>query len=839
LAPVPLSWLGKEERRRPPAGDRGLLEKVPAEPRLLASRAPRRRFLRWLFNGSAPEPVPSVHGPVEKAEEGKLGICCSGGGIRSAAFSLGALQQLQEKEELKRASYLAAVSGGSYIAGAISLVHKAGPHDSEADLLQRLPPFAEGSPEEQYLRNRSSYLAPSLTDKIFLGWRIVLGLVINLIFVALPLIALALLLSGFAYASALPDLSGECHRILADGKEIDCAVQPPLWFWLVTFVPLGLGVLFGAATLLPRWRNYRWQSFFSTWATRLLIVAAVLGLLFFAVPFVVEVIRNGHVFGGTTSKRTGLGAGTLTLLAGVAAQLGQLLRSSKTAEGAGAARKLASKLGKGARLTVAYLAAALVGPLLFFGVFVFTVAAALSEVGPGGALDNGDLAWIGAGVFAAFLVIYFFSDITNWSLHPFYKRRLATVFALKRVRASALDAEERERVETVPPAKPEHDVGIAVERDYDELVPISNTALSGAEGEEWPTLLVCAAANISDSNATPPGRRVTSFTFSANAVGGPLIGAVPTWQLETAFETPEEAFPNIPPAEQKKADEDAGVLEKAVKKVTPSPARKRRGRDLTLLAAIAMSGAAISPSMGKMTKRPLTFLMALANVRLGVWVPNPRWVGELGRRQELRLRYVRPRPFYLLCELLGLNRISSKYLYVTDGGHYENLGLVELLRRGCTEIYCLDASGLSADGAEFESLGEAITLARSELGVEIEFAGEQGEKADEPPSPADMVPDKETHFAKRDVVMATIRFPVDHEADGEEQKEPVVGKLVYVRNALTGEVPWDVRAHHEADPRFPNNSTVDQLYTDQKFEAYRVLGSRAAKRATEAMGVAQ
>jgi hypothetical protein len=469
-------------------------------------------------------------------------------------------------------------------------------------------------------------------------------------------------------------------------------------------------------------------------------------------------------------------------------------------------------------------------------VFVFTVAAALSEVGPGGALDNGDLAWIGAGVFAAFLVIYFFSDITNWSLHPFYKRRLATVFALKRVRASALDAEERERVETVPPAKPEHDAGIAVERDYDELVPISNTALSGAEGEEWPTLLVCAAANISDSNATPPGRRVTSFTFSANAVGGPLIGAVPTWQLETAFETPDEAFPNIPPAEQKKAEAEAGALEKAVKKITPSPARKRRGRDLTLLAAIAMSGAAISPSMGKMTKRPLTFLMALANVRLGVWVPNPRWVGELGRHQELRLRYVRPRPFYLLCELLGLNRISSKYLYVTDGGHYENLGLVELLRRGCTEIYCLDASGLSADGAEFESLGEAITLARSELGVEIEFAGEND---DHSPSPADMVPDKETHFAKSDVVTATIRFPVDREADDEEEKEPVVGTLVYVRNALTGEVPWDVRAHHEADPRFPNNSTVDQLYTDQKFEAYRVLGSRAAKRATEAMGVAR
>jgi hypothetical protein len=762
-----------------------------------------------------------VQGPVEPAVEGKLGICCSGGGIRSAAFSLGALQHLQDEGELRRASYLAAVSGGSYIATAISVAAKTGPADSEKALLKLKGPFAPGSPEEQYLRNRASYMAPGLADKIYLGYRIVLGLLINLVFVALPLIGLALFFSGLAYATALPELSGECHRIV-DGQQLECAVQPPLWFWLVTFVPLALSVALAVVTLLPRWRNDEWQRFFSTWATRLLIAAAVLGLLLFAIPFAVEVIRNGNVFAGTESKRTGLGAGTLALFAGVAAQLANLLRSSKASEEAGKVRKLAGKLGKGARLAVAYFAAALVGPLLLLGVFVFAVAAALSEVGSGGSLDNADLIKIGAGVLAGFLVIYFASDITNWSLHPFYKRRLSTVFALKRVRASSLNAEERRRVEALDPddsttaqTDPKPDVGIAVERSYDKLVPISKTALTGGKGEEWPTLLVCAAANISDSNATPPGRRVTSFTFSANAVGGPLVGAVPTEQIENAFSEPRG------------------------KAGSESFSARRRSRDLSLIAAMAMSGAAISPSMGKMTKRPLTFLMALANVRLGVWVPNPRWVGELQRRQELRLRYVRPRPFYLLCELLGLNRVNAKYLYVSDGGHYENLGLVELLRRGCTEIYCLDASGVGADGAEFESIGEAITLARSELGVEIKFAGEDvrkagedGEKDKGPPSPADMVPDAKTHFAKDDVVTAEIKFP-----STEEGREGVVGKLVYVRNAMTETVPWDVRAHHQADPRFPNNSTVDQLYTDQKFEAYRVLGSRAARRATEAMGV--
>jgi len=42
---------------------------------------------------------------------------------------------------------------------------------------------------------------------------------------------------------------------------------------------------------------------------------------------------------------------------------------------------------------------------------------------------------------------------------------------------------------------------------------------------------------------------------------------------------------------------------------------------------------------------------------------------------------------------------------------------------------------------------------------------------------------------------------------------------------------WDVRARHLADPAFPHDSTVDQLYTDQKFESYRRLGVQAAQQA--------
>jgi phosphate/sulfate permease len=815
------------------ADDGGLREKAPAEAFQAAAKGPKHSLRRWVLYGFRPEPVPSHFGLVEEPEEDKAGICCSGGGVRSAAFSLGALQALQEEGELKRASYLAAVSGGSYIASAISMVAKVGREDSddaqpnkdsEQALLDRLGPFAPGSPEEQYLRNRCSYLAPTMTDKIYLGWRVLLGLLINLFAISLPLIGVGLLLAGLLYAPFLPDLAGACNATIGVCKH-ECAANLPCGFWLLPLSLLALSVLAGGASLLGRWGNEERERFLAIWSVRLLILAALLAVLLVAVPHLVDWVRGSTDNGESTGDVAGggaktIGAGTLALLVGVVAQLGHLLSSKEASEELKRGRKLFEKLGKAARLAIVYFAAALAGPLLLLSIFVLAVSAGMAEASADGRVDFA-VAGAGLAVLAFFWWGYRLVDLNTWSLNPYYKRRLSSAFALKRVSEENLDPEERDRVEALVPADPESDVGIAIERDFDDMVPISMTALQGGKGREWPTLLVCAAANISDPGATPPGRGVTSFTFSANTVGGPLVGAVRTWELESAFEGFNEAWPH-PEAEEEKDK----LLEKAAEAVTLEPRRKRR-HDLTLPAAMAISGAAISPSMGKMTRRPLTFLMALANIRLGVWVPNPRWIGEYERNPKLRKRYIRPRPLYLLYELIGLNQVSDRYLYVTDGGHYENLGLVELLRRGCTEIYCLDASGVGRDGTQFEALGEAIALARSELGVDVRFDTEKDER-----NPEKLVPDKESQTAERDVITGTILYP-----PGPDEEEGLEGKLIYVRNTMTAKAPWDVRAHHEADPRFPNNPTVDQLYTDQKFEAYRALGAQAGARAVAQMKV--
>ncbi|MEA2151448.1 MAG: hypothetical protein QOD69_3278 [Solirubrobacteraceae bacterium] len=732
--------------------DRGLLASanaralwdasVRSQPMLARLRAAADFFLR----GERPEPIPAVRRPVEPI--GATGICCSGGGIRSAAYNLGALQALQRQRRLQRAHYLAAVSGGSYIAAAYCMLAKtwkecdAGSRaeDSNPELLKRMLPFAPGSPEEQYVRNRSSYLAPDGSAKIYLGARLLLGLLINLLFLGLPLVALTILAAVAVY---VPYYGGD--------------LQPPPAAWLIPGATVLVAILAASACVLRRPPNDGIRRASEIWCSRLLVGGALAALLTLVLPALAG--ADVGVFGasrGTVAQATG-GSGVAGLVAGLVACLREVSTPRRAVADVGRARGWLARLAPPMRRAVVHGAAAVAGPLLLLTTAVATLAIAVKYEASNGSQ------WLelrAAVLLAVFCVLYRVADLTSWSLHPFYKRRLCTAFALKRILPED-DTRTERRTAVAQDARD----GIAVERDFNTLVPLSQTALC-----DGPTLIVCAAANISDPGATPPGRRVTSFTFSAETIGGPLVGALETTKFEERLDG------------------------------------EHWGRDLTLPAAVAMSGAAISPSSGKTGSRALTFLLTLANMRLGVWVPNPRWVAGSGRRQ--RRRYKRPRPWYLVLELLGRNRLDARYLYVSDGGHYENLGLVELLRRGCTRIYCFDASG----GQTFSALGDAVALARSELGVEIEI------------DPQRLMSTGDPLAAEANAVTARFRY-----ASGEE------GILVYARNVVVPDAPWDVRAHQLADPRFPNDSTVDQLYTDQKFESYRALGECAGQRAIELM----
>jgi hypothetical protein len=771
-------WLGAESCTEgvagPPCGDAGLAEKVSAPQRGEEEVARWGAGAKWRYflYGRRPGPTPSFSGPVEPAEVGKVGIACSGGGIRSASFNLGALQALQEKGVLQRSRYLSAVSGGSYIAAAFCMVRKTwqpgqpqppGCDDSDPSVVnEKYPPFFPGSPEEQYLLNRSSYLAPDGKGKAAFGLRFLLGLAFNLLVVAI-FIGIVAILVGALYGLLYPNLD---QTISQCGSSCNFRIwPPPRGLWISIAGVAAIGVALGLGGMLA----FRWsgglRDFAETWSLRVVILAAVAATLLIALPLLLEWFRDlglphttnaaeeaaeaSRKHPGVASAVIGVGSVT-SVLGAVFLQLrADWLEAKKRAQQAGGAVKWYSGLGQKLRRGIAYLIAALVGPALALALALVVMSATLNLKEPREVwLIFGALAVVFAGIYAS-------ADLTTWSLHPIYRRRLASAFALKRVAQPAGAA----------PIAAET-AGIAVERDYDRLVTLSTTAIDrdAAGNCQWPTLLVCAAANVSDTAATPAGRAVTSFTFSPTSIGGPLVGAVGTARLEQSCD-------------------------------------RHRLTSFTLPAAVAISGAAISPSMGKMTRRPLRLLMGLANVRLGVWVPNPRRVATFEKRNKF---YPRPRPYYLLRELLGLNQLNLPFLYVTDGGHYENLGAMELLRRGCTEIYCFDASK-----DELDALGDMISLARSELDVEVEI------------DPEDLRPDKEG-ISKKDCVEGAIHYP-----DGTK------GRIYYARPAVTEKAPADVTVYHRQDPRFPRDPTGDQLYTGQRFEAYRALGLSAGRSAIE------
>jgi hypothetical protein len=739
-----------------------------------------------------------VTGVLEPPPESgsRIGICCSGGGIRSASFNLGALQLLQKRERLEQAKYLSAVSGGSYIAAAFAMVAKnvdTGPPDPPGDdsspalVRSDSPPFYERSPEEQYLRNHLSYLAPQGRGKLMMVWRIFLGLFVNLLLIGAT-VTLAALVLGAYYESAHPGLDAQPANS-----------DPSTGILIAGAVLAGLGLALGLALVLAKHLSDGLRRVLERWS--LLLFAAGAGVIAIesVLPALIVELRSGErpgpvqVGGGFSATVAAIVSAVVVHARARFADPTQAIRDAQKKDG------LFSALPARLRALLIYAGATVAGPLLVLGGLVAAVILQLTV--------PGDWRWFlpAAVALVVFAWLMYFGDLTSWSLHPFYRRRLCTAFALKRTRDDPTDQ-----------------IGYAEEREQGDLVPLSETAVvprdDWRESKQWPTLIVCAAANVSDPGATPPGRGVTSFTFSAHAMGGPLIGGISTKEFEGAL--PE-----------------------------------KRRRDFTLPAAVAMSGAALSPSMGKMTRPSIRFLLALANVRLGVWVANPRRIERFVNmraavidkcedrgesRTKARFKRIanlsedelssvlerawdraavrddhkmpRPRPHYLLKELLGRNSINDPFLYVSDGGHYENLGLVELLRRGSTHVYCFDASG----GEPLAALGDAVALARSELGVEITFPPDELEALRE-----------DGACAQKATATGAIMYP---------GREP--GRLVYAPTVMTEGLPIDVQAFRATDKHFPRHSTLDQFFTDQKFEAYRVLGYHAGSAAVAAMEAA-
>lgn len=371
-----------------------------------------------------------------------------------------------------------------------------------------------------------------------------------------------------------------------------------------------------------------------------------------------------------------------------------------------------------------------------------------------------------AGLVAAGCVLSRYVDINLFSYHGFYRNRLARCYLGAARWASGL-------------WNPHKITGL------DPADDLAMRELAAGTGVQRPYHIVNTALNITQpKNTAWLQRQAAPFVFTPKWCGYAMPGT--GGQGEKVFMQPAAHFGG-----------DAGP---------------------PLSLAVTISGAAASPNMGYHSSPAMAFLLTLFNVRLGAWCGNPAVDGawrHAGPRNAIR---------YLVSELLGITNERSPFVYLSDGGHFENLGIYELVRRRCKLIVACDAG--ADDKYQFEDLANAVR--KCELDFGVKFAGLALE---------DFYPAKEgaceilektrqrgQHFTK-----ATILYPV---AGG----EPEEGTLIYIKAALTGDESADIVHYAAMHPDFPHESTGDQWFDEQQFESYRKLGYHSVMAAAGTLG---
>lgn len=217
---------------------------------------------------------------------------------------------------------------------------------------------------------------------------------------------------------------------------------------------------------------------------------------------------------------------------------------------------------------------------------------------------------------------------------------------------------------------------------------------------------------------------------------------------------------------------------------------------ISLGTAMTLSGAAASPNMGYYSSPMIGFIMTLFNARLGAWLGNP---GERGSK-TWRKQGPKSAVASIVREVFGLTNEDCPYIYLSDGGHFENLGMYEMVRRNCRYILVLDGA---ADGElRFQDLGNALRKIRIDTKIDIQF---------------DESWEQQLRERKKRWAVARIRY-----RDAGKAAED--GFLIYIKPLMCGTEPPDVVAYQAAHPEFPHESTANQFFNESQTESYRMLG---------------
>jgi hypothetical protein len=775
---------------------------------------------------------------ADAAETGATGggdwaICCSGGGIRSAAYCLGALQSLDSGGLLGTAKWIVGVSGGSYIASSRALVA----HDLAPGTVPHA--YAPGTAEERNFRDNTRYIAPNGATVLVGVLSLLLGAIVTFVIVAAPL---------YAFMHAWGWLLRWQSVLVPSGSRAMTAAATGTAWWLPTVIAAGIALVLFAfwwLTLEPRLQpttGSRWWAWLKpddpdrsanratvvSWAA---LLTAGLALAMLAAPPLISWLTRGTGSFGTVARALGFGVRPAWSAAAVAGLVAAVAAIAKFCQGGIAKWNTLSGPANSAAAGQASLLTQVAGwlrqrllPWLASAVIVL-----------GGAVLA--LLWISDGarsgftaaqllqVIAALAVMIFGRvavNVNRMSLHDVYRWRLAAAFAVTR-RA----AQERNPVHA--------------RRLFAEAAATRLSELGDDRGApEEPGLVICGTANINADREVPPGSGGFCVSFDQEHV---------TLRRETCAE----------------GEDDAQALTFDYEVFVGQ-------RRSTLFDISAISGAAVSPLMGSATRQAYRILLTATNIRLGVWLPHPALVREARKRIDdqakdipgppdrawtrrpllLLLWYLSPHPLWgrkadlnadrearlwahvldlrlhdkltgelwyrlmqptvglLWSEAAGHLSYRETWMYMTDGGHYDNLGLVEALRRGARHIVVLDASGDQAD--TWFTLGGSIALARSDAGVSVTL------------DPTAMT--KGGTGLKPGQVVHPFAYGTFSRAPGTPGL-PDKGDIWVCKLGWWNEAPWDVLAYAQEHSTYPCDSTLEQLYDAAEFEAYHELGEAA------------
>ena len=645
-----------------------------------------------------------------------VGLALSGGGIRSATFSLGVLVALARRGLLPQFDYLSTVSGGGYVGSFLTAFLNSGAHSKgtpsplpespskpnetdqeEIGLDPTQEPFSRKKGEGEalrHIRHHSRYLAMgSPWSQIQMLFAQLYGLAINVASIVL-LIALAVLLERLVRSE--PNLV-HTLQILTTAAAIALAIAAAVAPALLRAPGKGqqyadkiLAAIGVVLLLLLCWnglgRAHEWvHHAFQTWTRPRIWNDKLLMTIASAIPVVASAAVR--LFGGKF-KRAGV---VMVVLFAISAPVS---------------------------LAVTYL-------------LMYEWAQGWSPVGEAARFGSGPLEqnfWLA--ILGVSTAIYIFVlNINFTSPHRHYRNKLAEAYLI-----------QRRQLEN-------SNKGCAQKSPFDEAVKL-RLSEAGAESHRGPYHLINAALNVPASkDPRMQGRLADFFLFSPAFCGSPLTGYRETTEWERA---------------------DA---------------------HLDLGTAMAVSGAAAAPQMGAATMPQFRFWLALLNIRLGYWLRNPAKRAWLGPTPGL---------WFLLKEMLGSMNEKSPWLNVSDGGHIENLGAYELLRRRCKYIVAVD--GEQDSRMTFAALTTLQRLAAIDLSVQIDVNLDDLRLNDRGYS--------RSHFR-----FCRIKYP-----------DKSIGYLLYLKLSLTGNEGEFLKRYRLDEPAFPHHSTADQFFSEAQFEAYRSLG---------------